>query len=176
MGSCCRYISYSLNKCFILTFDRAVNQGFLYSGCTCINKLITGKQPEKKQYMGVSRSRGGNWKLVGPCEIINTQVHMSDTVSLGTMVGQSVKEDSGPRLRRTAALGWVLLVKKAEVPSGALNIESQCWLRIYGSILQSSVCLSSMCLSHVYANFRHFREINCENYIFVKVMLWSFIP
>ena len=46
---------YKQDECCILTFDKAVNQGFLYTGCTCVNKLIPGKQAIRgyKQITGI---------------------------------------------------------------------------------------------------------------------------
>ena len=100
----------------ILTADRAGKQKFLYTGCTCANKLITGKQAirGRKQVTLVDKRKNAKRS-----DILYTRV---------TTSRRSVTRSHESHGERTASAQRVgaaspLLAQEAEdVPSGALNM------------------------------------------------------
>ena len=146
-------------NCCILTFDRAVSQGFLYIGCTCVNKW--------KQMCELT-ARRINQKCVSVVmwnHICNHpwQIH-SVSLSLGSQ-----------EVRRTPVSG------RQAPPAEKRNCLLELWiwkhsmankLRVNIAVLHVSLspCLSLSNLHQLQANTR-----NKETYIFVKQVIW-FLP
>ena len=86
------FLTFFSKPCCILTFDRAVNQGLLYTGCTCVNK--------RKQSRGLTIGR-----ICRCYEIIHTRVATSYTVYLAVLESRSSSQEvwSAPASGRLAS-------------------------------------------------------------------------
>ena len=115
----------------ILTFDRAVNHGFLYTECTCVNIFITGKQSVR----GLTTSRMRRcYKIIYtqvPIEL--REVNQSYTFShgeepIGAQGGQvSHRSRSSHRITISYVVTRKVTVGQSEGPRSANKWSAGMW-------------------------------------------------